>query len=207
MTGIPDITAYRLPARGDLPERLVPWTVDPSRAVLLVHDMQRYFLRPFAKNLAEQLTVNASAVLAHCRAAGMPVAYTAQPGSMSTQDRGLLRDFWGPGMRVDPADREIVDVLAPAPGDWRLTKWRYSAFHRTDLLERMRSSGRDQLILCGIYAHIGVLMTAVDAYTHDIQPFLVSDAVADFSAERHRMALDYAARCCAVVLSTRELVE
>ena len=71
----------------------------------------------------------------------------------------------------------------------------------------MRSSGRDQLILCGIYAHIGVLMTAVDAYTHDIQPFLVSDAVADFSAERHRMALDYAARCCAVVLSTRELVE
>lgn len=207
MTGIPDIAAYPLPGRGDLPERRVPWTVDPSRAVLLVHDMQRYFLRPFAAELADQVTANIAAVLGHCRAAGMPIAYTAQPGSMSVEERGLLRDFWGPGMRVDPADREIVDVLAPGPDDWRLTKWRYSAFHRSDLLERMRSSGRDQLILCGVYAHIGVLMTAVDAYTHDIQPFLVADAVADFSLERHRMGLDYAARCCAAVVSTKELVE
>ena len=207
MPGIPDIASYRLPAEGDLPERLVPWTVDPSRAVLLVHDMQHYFLRPFAEDLAGHLTGNVAAVLAHCRAAGMPIAYTAQPGRMSTEDRGLLRDFWGPGMRGDPADREIVDAVAPSPDDWRLTKWRYSAFHRTDLLERMRSSGRDQLILCGVYAYIGVLMTAVDAYTHDIQSFLVADAVADFSAERHRKALDYAAGCCAVVLGTRELVE
>ncbi|KJK46962.1 isochorismatase [Lentzea aerocolonigenes] len=207
MTGIPDIAAYRLPTQGDLPERRVSWTMDPSRAVLLVHDMQRFFLRPFASELAEQVTANIAAVLGHCRTAAMPIAYTAQPGSMSTEDRGLLKDFWGPGMRVDPADREIVDVLAPRPADWRLTKWRYSAFHRSDLLERMRSSGRDQLVVCGIYAHIGVLMTTVDAYSHDIQPFLVADAVADFSVERHLMALDYAARCCAVVLSTKELVE
>lgn len=207
MAGIPAISAYPLPGRDDLPERLVPWLPDPARAVLLVHDMQRFFLRPFPAGVAEPLTANAAALLGHCRAAGTPIAYTAQPGGMSEVDRGLLKDFWGPGMRVDPADREIVDALAPEPGDWRLTKWRYSAFHRSDLLERMRSAGRDQLILCGIYAHIGVLMTAVDAFTHDIQPFLVADAVADFSAENHRMALDYAARCCAVVLTTREVLE
>jgi isochorismate hydrolase len=206
MAGIPDITPYRLPADGDLPERLVPWTVDPARAVLLVHDMQRYFMRPIPPEVAEPLTANASAVRAHCVAAGIPIAYTAQPGSMSDVDRGLLKDFWGPGMRVEPEDREIIGELAPGPSDWLLTKWRYSAFHRTGLLERMRSQGRDQLVICGVYAHVGVLMTAVDAFTHDIQPFLVSDAVADFSAEHHRMAMDYAARCCAVVLSTKEVL-
>jgi isochorismate hydrolase len=132
----------------------------------------------------------------------MPVAYTAQPGGMTDEQRGLLKDFWGPGMRVDPADREVVEPLAPGPDDQVFTKWRYSAFFRSGLLEWMRAHGRDQLVLCGVYAHVGVLMTAVDAFTHDIRPFLVADAVADFSAGDHRLAVEYAARRCAVVTTT-----
>jgi isochorismate hydrolase len=70
----------------------------------------------------------------------------------------------------------------------------------------MRGAGRDQLIVCGVYAHVGVLMSAVEAYTHDIETFLVADAVADFSATDHRMALEYAARTCAVVTTTKEVL-
>ncbi|MFD8500556.1 isochorismatase family protein [Amycolatopsis sp. NPDC059657] len=206
MTGIPTIAPYRLPAGADLPPSVASWKIDPDRAVLLVHDMQRYFLRPIPAPTSEELVRNATTVHQRCRAAGIPVAYTAQPGGMSEVDRGLLKEFWGRGMRVDPADREIVKSLAPEPGDWRLTKWRYSAFHRTDLLDRMRESGRDQLVICGIYAHVGVLMTAVDAFTHDIEPFLVADAIADFSEDHHAMALRYAAACCAVVLETGEVL-
>ena len=69
-----------------------------------------------------------------------------------------------------------------------------------------RHSRRDQLIICGVYAHVGVLATAIDAFTHDIQPFLVADALADFTLEHHRMALDYAAQRCAVVSTTGELL-
>ena len=135
----------------------------------------------------------------------MPVAYTAQPGSMTELQRGLLRDFWGPGMAAVPADREIVPELTPLPEDWRLAKWRYSAFFGSDLLQRMRAEGRDQLLLCGVYAHVGVLSTALDAFAHDIQPFLVADALGDFSAADHRMALDYAARRCGSVVELREV--
>lgn len=205
MPGIPPITPYPLPTTGELPVNVADWTVAPERAVLLVHDMQRYFLRPLPESLRTDLIRNVAALRDYAVTQGIPVAYTAQPGGMTEAERGLLRDFWGPGMRVDPADREVVAELAPAPRDWTFTKWRYSAFFRSDLLDRMRAHGRDQLVLCGVYAHVGILATAIDAFTHDIQPFLIADAVADFSVAHHRMALDYAAARCAVVRTVKEI--
>lgn len=190
---------------GELPPNTAQWTLDPSRAVLLVHDMQRYFLAPFPPLVRDPLVRHCVLLRERCAALGVPVYFTAQPGGMSDQQRGLLKDFWGPGMRVDPVDREIVDDLAPRPPDRVLTKWRYSAFHRSDLLVQMREQGRDQLIICGVYAHVGVLMTAVDAFTNDIQSFLVGDAVGDFTAEHHRMAVDYAAGRCSVVTIAAEV--
>lgn len=207
MTGIPDIEPYPLPTAGELPVNVASWEVDPDRAALLVHDMQRYFLKPFPDTVRDPLIGNAALLRERCAALGMPVGYTTQPGDMTDEQRGLLKDFWGPGMRVDPADREVIDALAPAPGDWVFTKWRYSAFFRSDLLERMREHGRDQVVLCGVYAHVGVLMTAVDAFTHDIAPFLVADAVADFSDTHHRWALEYAAQRCAVVTTTKAVLQ
>ncbi|MGW0615470.1 isochorismatase family protein [Streptomyces sp. NPDC002788] len=205
MTGIPPIQAYLLPTEGDLPPAVVPWNAEPERSVLLVHDMQRYFLKPFPDSVRHELVRNAAHLRDRCAELGIPVAYTAQPGGMTDDERGLLKDFWGPGMRAEPADRQVVEDLAPAEHDWQLTKWRYSAFFKTDLLQRMRAEGRDQLVLCGVYAHVGVLATAVDAFTHDIQPFVVADATADFSEEYHRSALTYAAERCALVTTAKAL--
>ncbi|GGK74067.1 isochorismatase family protein [Mangrovihabitans endophyticus] len=206
MTGIPAITPYPIPTAAELPGNVAGWTADPDRAVLLIHDMQGYFLRAFPDDLRDELVQNTTWLRERCADLGMPVAYTAQPGDMTDEERGLLKDFWGPGMRAGAADREIVEPLAPRPGDWMFTKWRYSAFFRTDLLRRLRAGGRDQLLICGVYAHVGVLMTALDAFSHDVQPFLVADAVADFTAEHHRMAIDYAARRCAVVTTVKEVL-
>ncbi|MFE9562479.1 isochorismatase family protein [Streptomyces sp. NPDC006487] len=205
MAGIPTISSYPLPTSGDLPENTAAWSVDPDRAVLLIHDMQRYFLNPLPGPLREQVVANAVQVREFCAERGVPTYYTAQPGGMTEKERGLLRDFWGPGMRTDPVDRDVVEPLAPRPGDRVLTKWRYSAFFRTDLLEQMRAQGRDQLITVGVYAHVGVLASVLEAFTNDIQPFLVADAIADFSEEHHRMTLEYAAQRCAAVTTTKEI--
>ena len=46
MVGIPSIPSYALPESSDLPGNIARWVVDPRRAVLLIHDMQHFFLRP-----------------------------------------------------------------------------------------------------------------------------------------------------------------
>ncbi|GGS96065.1 hypothetical protein GCM10010156_62860 [Planobispora rosea] len=204
---IPPITPYPMPDVSDLPASRVDWQPDARRAVLLVHDMQNYFLRAFTPGQSPlvDLMSNVLALRARCSDLGIPVVYSAQPGGQSSEQRGLLLDFWGGGIGTDPQEAEITPELAPRAGDVLLTKWRYSAYQRTELAELMAAQGRDQLIVCGIYAHIGVLMTACEAFMRDVQPFVVADAVADFSADHHRMALTYAAERCAVTVTTRQI--
>ncbi len=205
---IPSITSYPLPQAGDLPDNKVSWQVMPERAVLLIHDMQDYFLRFYGDGnpLAENLINNTASLIRWARQQGIPVVYTAQPSEQSDTDRALLNDMWGPGLtRADPALRNIAAPLTPQADDTVLVKWRYSAFQRSPLQERMQVWQRDQLLIAGVYAHIGCMTTALDAFMRDIQPFMLADAVADFSHDEHKMALDYVARRCGVVLTLAQL--
>lgn len=206
---IPTIAPYPMPSQSDIPGIQASWRAEPDRALLLIHDMQRYFVDFFTPDESpiKDLIDNTRQLRATAVDLGIPVAYTAQPGGMTRVQRGLLHDFWGPGMGKDPGHKAIIPELAPGDSDTVLTKWRYSAFHRTGLKQLMDRYRRDQLIICGIYAHIGCLMTANDAFSVDVQPFLVADALADFSPGEHQMALDYAARRCAATVSTRGLID
>jgi trans-2,3-dihydro-3-hydroxyanthranilic acid synthase len=205
---IPRIAGYPMPVRAQLTPAAAGWRPDPGRAALLIHDMQRYFVGFFPPGEAPTtaLIANIARVRRAAMSHGMPVIYSVQPGRMSRAERGLLLDIWGPGMTDDEDSRAVVPELTPAAGDLVVTKHRYSAFHRTGLAAALASMGRDQLIVCGVFAHIGCLFTAGDAFSHDIQPFLLADAVADFSLRDHLMALDYAARRCAVTMTTAELL-
>lgn len=206
---LPAILPYAMPTASDLPINKVSWKPDAGRAALLIHDMQQYFLDAFTagQSPVAELLAHIRLLRGACAELGIPVIYTAQPGGQTPEQRALLQDFWGPGINDGPYQKRIVDELVPGEGDIVLTKWRYSAFRKTNLLEQLQEAGRDQLIVCGIYAHIGCLLTACDAFMQDVQPFFVADAVADFSADYHRMALSYAAERCAVVLSARRLLD
>ncbi|MFY1831603.1 isochorismatase family protein [Myxococcus fulvus] len=206
---LPAISPYPMPGAADLPKNKVAWKPDPKRAVLLIHDMQRYFVNAFTpgQSPVSELVPNIQRLRQHVRSLGIPVVYSAQPGGQTPEQRGLLLDFWGGGINGDPEQKQIIDALTPAADDIQLTKWTYSAFRRTDLMEVLRARGRDQLIICGIYAHIGCLQTASDGFMSHIQPFLVADALGDFSLDHHQLALDYAAKLCAVTTTTQQVID
>ncbi|MEU0145354.1 isochorismatase family protein [Streptomyces sp. NPDC006288] len=206
---LPAINSYALPTEAELPPNRVDWTVDPARAVLLVHDLQNHFLGAFppGEQPLTGMLGNTSRVIDEYRRIGVPVVYSVQRGGQTAQERGLQLDFWGPGAADDPRALAIPETVAPADGDTVLTKWKYSAFVRTPLGDMLRETGRDQLVITGVYAHIGVLMSACDAWMRDVQAFVVADAVADFSREDHDMALRWAAGRCAVVTTTDALLK
>jgi len=204
---IPPISTYTIPEIHEVPESKVSWRLDPRRSALLVHDMQNYFIDAYDVRSEPMSTAMANMVRIRelCSEAGIPVIYTMQPGDQHPSRRGILADFWGPGL-TSGRDTEVVEPLVPREGDIQVTKWRYSAFQRTDLRQLLGHHGRDQLIVTGVYTHMGCMLSAAEAFMSDVQPFLVSDATADFSRDEHLMALTYAAKRCGSVTTTDALV-
>lgn len=202
------IAPYALPKSPDFPAARAAWSLVPGRAALLVHDMQEYFLAPFGEGQPlEQVVPNVQELRAAARRANIPVFFSAQPPEQDRAARGLLWDLWGAGIVNKPEQSRLAPGLELEANEVLVPKRRYSAFYETTLGAELARRGRDQLIVCGVYAHIGVLATALDAFMRGIKPFVVADAIADFSFEDHTTALRQVARTCGVVATTASLID
>lgn len=85
-----------------------------------------------------------------------------------------------------------ADVLAAAPGAALLPKRAFSCMADAGLaahLAALRGEGRDQLVLCGIEAHVCVGQTALAARDAGFDVFVVADAVASRAPESREIAL------------------
>ncbi|NHB57263.1 isochorismatase family protein [Acinetobacter sp. 194] len=206
---IPKIASYPMPRYDSYPLNKTCWRLNPEKSVLLVHDMQQYFLDFYDTQAAPipTLVEHSRQLIQAARKLGIPIVYTAQSGDQTPEHRQLLTDFWGKGLSADSEMTKIHDALKPDSEDIVLEKWRYSAFKFSNLEERMTFWKRNQLVICGVYAHIGCLMSAAEAFMLNIQPFMAADALADFSLDEHEMALKYTSTRCAQVMSTDQIIQ
>ncbi|BAU75887.1 isochorismatase family cysteine hydrolase [Metapseudomonas furukawaii] len=127
------------------------------------------------------------------RPAGIPILFTRHLNRADGRDLpwGEPCDARGQPLAYRAGTRqvEILDALAPAPGDRVIDKPRYSAFHRTDLDSLLRERGIRRLIVTGVLTDACVLATVQDAFALGYRIDLIADACTSTTEAAHQAAL------------------
>ncbi len=184
----------------NLDTRPEPLTIDLAATAVIVVDMQNAFASP--RGLLDLAGVDISGadavvrtlapLLDAARGAGMPVVYL-QTGYKPDLSNGGGPESPNPRketalclMRARPElrgqllvegtwDFQIVDALAPQPGDVVVLKTRYSGFANTTLDAQLKARGIRNLVFVGIATNVCVESTLRDAYFNEYWPILVTD--------------------------------
>jgi len=151
-------------------------TVQPRTTALIVVDMQNDFVKRGGALVVETAAATIPAIqrlLALARAKGMKVFFT-----QDTHEEGDIEfPIWGPHVLRRTWGWQIVDELAPRPGERVIEKLRYDGFFGTPLDHELRLAGIQTVIVCGTVANICVLHTAGSAALRGYRVVLLIDAI------------------------------
>ena len=103
-------------------------------------------------------------------------------------ERGLGLTVWSDGLNaahVRDEDCQIITDLAPRADEYVIEKPRHGAFFQKELEPTLRKMNRDQVIVCGVFAHHGVMVSCIDGYMRNFQMTMVADALGEYSEPEH----------------------
>lgn len=168
--------------------------LDPRTTALVLIDLQNGIVRmPVAPRSGAEVVAAGKVLARQFRAAQAPVVLVRVGWSADLAD-ALRQPVDQPVQRPPgglPADwSELVDGLAE-PGDIRITKRQWGAFHGTELDLQLRRRAIRTIVLGGISTNFGVESTARQAWEFGYEVVLVEDAAAGASAELHEMAVKH----------------
>lgn len=143
-----------------------------------------------------------TALLAHARANGWPVAHSQIVFDASDRaDNAWFEKV--PALQDLMAGQACVDFIAslqPQAGEFVVRKKVPSAFFASGLAEWLAGHGVRGLVIAGCTTSGCVRASAVDALSHGLRPVVVADCVADRSWPAHEASLmDLAAKYAAVM--------
>ena len=188
-----------------------PIALDLGHTALLVIDMQRDFLLPggFGETLGNDVSLlqavvpPLAALLEAARAAGIPVIHTREGHRPDLSDCPPAKLERGrPSQRIgDPGPHgrilvrgeyghDIIDELAPLPGELVIDKPGKGAFYATELQEVLHAAGITQLLVTGVTTEVCVHTTVREANDRGYQAVVVSDCVGSYFPEFQRVGLD-----------------
>jgi nicotinamidase-related amidase len=81
---------------------------------------------------------------------------------------------------------EITELISSAGAP---VKFSFSCCGETEIINQIRNSKRNQILVCGIEAHICVYQTSLDLLSGGYEVHLVSDCVSSRSAQNRELAL------------------
>jgi nicotinamidase-related amidase len=193
-----------------VPAKPYAFAFDPKTTALVVIDMQRDFLEPggFGELLGNDVSLLQAAVeplkavLAAARDTGMTVIHTREGHRPDLSDcppskrarGGLAVGIGDPGPKGRILVRgelghDIVDELAPAPGEIVLDKPGKGSFCATDLELILRNLGIERLIVTGVTTEVCVHTTVREANDRGFECLVLADCCGSYFPEFHEVAL------------------
>ena len=188
-----------------------PFTLSLDRTALVVIDMQRDFLLPggFGETLGNDVSQLATVVpplqrvLAAARAAGMPVIHTREGHRPDLSDLPPAKHRRGlPSLRIgDPGPygrilirgeygHDIVDELAPLPGELVIDKPGKGSFYGTNLQAVLTEASITTLVVTGVTTEVCVHTTVREANDRGFEVLVLSDCVGSYFPEFQRVGLE-----------------
>jgi maleamate amidohydrolase len=130
-------------------------------------------------------------VLAFARARRWPVAHTRVVYADDGSDAGAFTHKVPSLLKLTEASRlsQIVDELAPSPGELTIRKRMPSAFFATELAGWLHHRGVDTLLVSGCTTSGCVRASVVDAVSHSFRTIVLTDCVGDRAIGPHEANL------------------
>lgn len=121
------------------------------------------------------------------RHAEIPVVFTRMVFAEDGSDVGMFcrKATALPQLTENAEGGQVVDSLAPRPGELIVRKRQASAFFDTDLASNLIARRVDTVIVTGCTTSGCVRASVVDAVSHNFRPIVVSDCVGDRAIGPH----------------------
>ena len=119
--------------------------------------------------------------------------------------KGHKRYYPDLGREVECTD--VIEELAPQPGDPIIEKYCYGAFHGTPLAQTLQFLKVETLVVTGTVTQICVEETARQAFHHGYPTTMVSDAVSSFAPDLHAATLKNFASKFGWVMTSAEVID
>ena len=187
-----------------------PFELNPATTALVIIDMQRDFVEPggFGETLGNDVSLLQAVipplqkVLATAREIGMTVIHTREghvpdlsdcpPAKLTRGEPSLRIGDPGPKGRIlirGEYGHDIIDDLAPAPGELVIDKPGKGSFHGTSFGAELKERGITQLIVTGVTTEVCVHTTVREANDRGYECLVLSDCTGSYFPEFHRSGL------------------
>ncbi len=162
-----------------------------SKAALIVTDMVNDFLDPrgalYVGPAGRAIIPFVAQKIEEIRAGGGVVVFVCDAHAPDDREFAhfkthAVQGSWGSA---------IIPEIPHLPGDYREDKTRYSALHKTGLVDLLRRKGVSQTALVGVCTSICIMFTAISLLDHEFPCRVYRDGVADFDPEAHQFALKH----------------
>jgi nicotinamidase-related amidase len=101
--------------------------------------------------------------------------------------------------------KTVNDIELPAGIDV-IEKLHFSCFGNEVFKKKFTETGADSIVLFGIEAHVCLLKTALDALKHNLEVYIVADAVSSRTPENKLLALDRMRQSGVFIVSTEMIL-